>query len=97
MHTAYIIAECKKKNIKAVEASREAEGQWVKDILEGSAPMINYFSQCTPGYFNGEGQVGKHPEVSGKTAVYGQGASAWGKLLEDWRESGEMEGLVRMY
>ncbi|KAI9642109.1 hypothetical protein NHQ30_008910 [Ciborinia camelliae] len=97
MHTAYIIAECKKKNIKAVEPSKEAEGQWVKDILHGSKAMMNYFTQCTPGYFNGEGQVGKHPEVSGKTAVYGQGASAWGKLLEDWREGGEMEGLMKMY
>lgn len=97
MHTAYIISECKKKDIKAVEASKEAEGQWVNDILRGSAPMLQYFTQCTPGYFNGEGMVGKHPEVSGQTAVYGQGASAWGKLLEDWRADGKMEGLDKVY
>ncbi|PQE05131.1 Cyclohexanone monooxygenase protein [Rutstroemia sp. NJR-2017a BVV2] len=95
-HTAYIIAQCKNKGIKAVEPSKEAEEKWVKDILTGAGPMMTYFMQCTPGYFNGEGHVGKHPEF-GKNAPYGAGASAWAKLLADWRKDGEMDGLVKMY
>ena len=47
--------------------------------------------QCPPGYFNNEG------ETKPKWALfrgYGPGWDAFQKLLQDWRDKGDMEGLV---
>ena len=46
---------------------------------------------CTPGYYNNEGQ---DPGPAAKYAVgYPAGASAYFRYIEDWRNSGTFEGL----
>jgi cyclohexanone monooxygenase len=46
---------------------------------------------CTPGYYNNEGQ---EPGMAAKLAVgYPAGALAYFRYLEAWRTSGEFEGL----
>jgi cyclohexanone monooxygenase len=46
---------------------------------------------CTPGYYNNEGQ---DPGPAARYAIgYPQGASAYFRYLEGWRKSGQFEGL----
>jgi cation diffusion facilitator CzcD-associated flavoprotein CzcO len=74
-----------------VEVTKEAEDAWVELIL--SAPGRMRGSQdCTPGYYNNEGQ--DPGPVARLYAGYPYGAMAYFKYLDEWRSSGRFEGLV---
>jgi cation diffusion facilitator CzcD-associated flavoprotein CzcO len=93
-HIAYVVSECEKQHIKTIQPTAEAEEAWVKGIVQGSKAMRTYFLNCTPSYFNNEGQLNDDSETAG---TYAQGVAAWAQLLETWREQGEMKGLERTY
>jgi cation diffusion facilitator CzcD-associated flavoprotein CzcO len=74
-----------------VEVTREAEDAWVELLLTHPG-MILSSPDCTPGYYNNEGQDGGR---RAKLNVgYPRGASAYFAYLAAWRESGTFDGLV---
>ncbi len=89
-HLAYVVSECNKRGIKTVEPTAEAEAGWVDTILRMAKLRADFLAECTPGYYNNEGTV--NPNAA-KNASYGGGAPAFMKLLDEWREKGELEGL----
>ena len=89
-HIAYVISECKKREIRSVEPTAEAEEAWVKTILELGAMRSQFLTECTPGYYNNEGDVTMRTR---KNAPYGAGATAFFDILTKWREEGKLEGL----
>lgn len=89
-HIAYVIGECLKGNHKIVEASKEAEDQWVETIIQLARMNEKFLADCTPGYYNNEG---KPSERSLQNANYGAGSPAFFELLEEWRAEGLMNGL----
>jgi cyclohexanone monooxygenase len=73
-----------------VEVTKEAEDAWLDLLLSGEGRMLGA-QDCTPGYYNNEGQ---DPGPSAFLSVgYPQGAMAYFSYLEGWRSSGEFEGL----
>jgi cyclohexanone monooxygenase len=86
-HVAYIIRRCVSEGIGEVEANREAAAQWAGTVRD-SARDPTFSRECTPGYYNNEGQSGGFA-----ARAYGKGPVAFFKLLADWRGAGEMEGL----
>ena len=46
---------------------------------------------CTPGYYNQEGTAKRYRNVRRET--YGKGVGAYMKLLRQWREDGNLDGL----
>ncbi|MES2723940.1 MAG: NAD(P)/FAD-dependent oxidoreductase, partial [Pseudomonadota bacterium] len=75
---------------KEVEVTPEAQTAWVDLLLTGAGRMMGA-PDCTPGYYNNEGQ---NPGPAAKYNVgYPQGATAFFKYIEDWRTSGQFEGL----
>jgi cyclohexanone monooxygenase len=88
-HVAQLITEVKRRDAKAIEPTREAEAEWVS-IVNGTNPMTKYQSVCTPGYYNGEGTS----EGGFLQAVYPKGALAFFDLLAQWREQGDLAGLI---
>ena len=75
---------------KEVEVTPEAQKAWVDLLLTGAGRMLGA-PDCTPGYYNNEGQS---PGPGAKYNVgYPQGATAFFKYIEDWRTSGQFEGL----
>ena len=75
---------------KEVEVTPEAQKAWV-DLLLTSAGRMLGAPDCTPGYYNNEGQ---NPGPAAKLNVgYPAGATAFFKYIEDWRTSGQFEGL----
>ncbi|MCF6329189.1 MAG: pilus assembly protein TadG-related protein [Henriciella sp.] len=50
----------------------------------------DFFENCTPGYYNNEGQMS---ERSVQNGFYGGGSIEFFKILEDWREEGSLDGL----
>ncbi len=89
-HIGYIINHCQAGNHNVVEASPEAEQEWVDTIISLARMNEKFLSDCTPGYYNNEG---KPSERSLQDSNYGAGPVAFFKVLEDWREEGLMRGL----
>jgi len=89
-HSAYIISEALKRGATVVEPSQEAQDAYVRHFEEQEIDLSDFQRQCTPSYFNNEG------EVKPKWALfrpYGPGWDAFQKLLQDWRDKGDMQGL----
>jgi len=71
-----------------VEPSRQAEDAWVKLLLSGPGSMIGG-PDCTPGYYNNEGQ----DTGSFLGRGYPYGPSAYFAYIDTWRASGTFDGL----
>ncbi|MBX3706722.1 MAG: NAD(P)/FAD-dependent oxidoreductase [Pseudomonadales bacterium] len=89
-HLAWIIAQCAQGNHRIVEATPEAEEAWVQTIIQLGRLNEKFLADCTPGYYNNEG---KPHERSLQNTNYGLGPVAFYKLLADWRQEGQLQGL----
>jgi cation diffusion facilitator CzcD-associated flavoprotein CzcO len=73
-----------------VEATEEGEAEWLQTLAESARDFRAFQEQCTPGYYNNEGQ----PAAGGFLGTsYGLGPMAFFKLLETWRNDGTFAGL----
>ncbi|MEI6546469.1 MAG: monooxygenase, partial [Burkholderiales bacterium] len=76
---------------REIEVSEAAENEWI-DLLRNSPGRMTSSPDCTPGYYNNEGQ---DPGPAAKLNVgYPAGATAYFKYLDAWRASGQFEGLA---
>ncbi|MDO8289498.1 MAG: NAD(P)/FAD-dependent oxidoreductase [Parvibaculum sp.] len=89
-HLAYITKECIDRQARVVEVSDEAEKNWVDEVIKSAVFNRRYLEECTPGYYNNEGQPSDRAIRNGS---YGAGSIAFIKLLEDWRAKGDLPGL----
>ena len=90
-HIAHIISDVLKRGATVVEPSREAQDEYVRHFQEMELDMSGFVGQCPPSYFNNEG------ETKAKWAlfrIYGPGWDAFEKMLQDWRDKGDLKGLV---
>jgi len=74
-----------------VEARSDAEEAWMELLRSGPGSIIGS-PDCTPGYYNNEGQD-PGPQGNWLGQGYPEGASAYFEFIERWRTSGEFEGL----
>jgi cyclohexanone monooxygenase len=75
-----------------IEVTAEAEQAWLDLLATGPGRMMMGNDQCTPGYYNNEGQ----PLAEGQSFVglgYPQGAQAYFKYIDAWRSNGKFDGL----
>ena len=91
-HIAYILSEAKVRGATRVEATVQAEAQWVAEIHRHANLGREFKESCTPGYYNSEGRF---DEVVGTLTgdAYGPGVNAFNDLLGRWRNAGVLEGL----
>jgi cation diffusion facilitator CzcD-associated flavoprotein CzcO len=90
-HIAHIIGTAIKQGIVDVEPSEAAQDEYVRHFEELEFDSSEFLRQCPPSYFNNEG------ESKPKWALfrnYGPGWNAFNKLLSDWRDRGDMQGLI---
>ncbi|MDQ0465005.1 cyclohexanone monooxygenase [Caulobacter ginsengisoli] len=88
---ARIIRHAQDGGFKRVDVTRQAQDAWVELLLGGPGRMLGS-PDCTPGYYNNEGQ---EPGPAAKLAVgYPAGATAYFRYLDSWRNSGTFEGLT---
>ena len=90
-HLAYILDESRARGASTVEASAEAEQQYVEEIHRLASLGRRFYSECTPGYYNGEGTSGNKGGFFSN--MYGGGPTRFFKLLESWRSDGGLRGL----
>ena len=89
-HLAYILKEAGQRQSTVIEAEPEAEAEWVQAILNTAIMRQKFFEECTPGYYNNEGQPSAAAVRNGS---YGGGPIAFVKILEAWRAEGGLQGL----
>ena len=88
---ATVVAEAKRRGATRVEVTQEAQDAWIALLLTGPGRMMMGSADCTPGYYNNEGQaMGPGAKYN---IGYPYGASAYFRYIEGWRKSGKFEGL----
>ena len=93
VHQAHIIAYALAEGYKTVEVTAAAEEEWVNTIVGFNGGPLGGLggADCTPGYYNNEGQPNPNARQS---APYGGGSIRFFELLKKWREDGNFEGLT---
>lgn len=88
-HIAYILGNARDGRRQRVEVTAEAERAWSEEIVARSQARIDFLKSCTPGYYNGEGQI------DSERARLSQGLTGpvYFKFLRDWRSAGDLKGL----
>jgi len=86
-----IVREALDRGARQVEVTQQAQEDWVALLLTGPGRMMMGSADCTPGYYNNEGQ---DPGPAAKYNVgYPAGAAAYFKYLDAWRTDGKFDGL----
>jgi cation diffusion facilitator CzcD-associated flavoprotein CzcO len=90
-HITELIQHAKAQEARCIEATPEAEADWVATIKEKAMNNRDFLEACTPGYYNNEGRPEKGFGLAGE--LYGGGPVEFHELIRRWREDGEMKGL----
>jgi cyclohexanone monooxygenase len=89
-HAAAVVGRMLEDGVKVMEVSQGAEDRWCQTIVEKSKVNLDYVRECTPSFYNGEGQL----QELGKliiTTAYGGGPFEYFDILKDWRERGLLD------
>lgn len=89
-HAAHIIGEAMASQKSRVEPTEEAEEAWTQEILTAVLDRRKFLEECTPGYYNGEGQLSP---MAASFSSYGKGSVAFFETIREWRDEGGMRGL----
>lgn len=87
---ALIIRHAVENGHQTVEATQEAQDAWL--ALLAKSPQLLSDPNCTPGYYNNEGQP--LPEEAKAYVGHPGGAMAYFDFIDQWRTSGDFEGLA---
>jgi len=90
-HIAYIISEVLKRGATVAEPSQQAQDDYVRHFEEMEIDLSEFQRTCPPSYFNNEG------EAKPKWALFRAYAPGWDgfqKLVREWRDKGDLQGLV---
>jgi cyclohexanone monooxygenase len=89
-HIAYVIGETIERGATTVETTAEAEEAWVQRVISSAVMSLNFLKECTPGYYNNEGQVSQRAAQNG---WFGGGSIEFFRMLDTWRRDGKLAGL----
>ncbi len=88
-HVAWIVATAEEQGIRSIEATVEAEEEWLHVLYGVAMGLRAYSSTCTPGYYNSEGNPGPG---GARNLVYPGSLTHYVGYLERWRNAGDMSG-----
>ncbi|MEQ9450452.1 MAG: NAD(P)/FAD-dependent oxidoreductase [Pseudomonadales bacterium] len=91
-HIGYILTRCASEQIRTIEPSQAAEDAWVEEIISVARFSEQFQSDCTPGYYNNEGQPNPKSVQNGP---YGKGSNPYFRKMQDWRDDDTLAGLER--
>ena len=91
IHIAYIVNHATETEARTVEATAQAEEEWVATIGRLALNNQKFQAECTPGYYNNEGMP--EPGVGFTAGQYGGGPVEFFRLMSEWRAEGGLAGL----
>jgi len=91
-HVTHILSEVRDRGATVVEATPEGEQAWVEEMQSKARMAEKFRAECTPGYYNNEGNPGNPNGFF--SGAYGAGPVKFFQILEEWRSAGEFEGCT---
>ncbi len=91
-HITYILDQVKARGGTTVEATVEGETGWVAEMQSKANMGEEFRAECTPGYYNNEGQSGNPNGFF--SFAYGAGPLRFFEILDEWRASGSLDGCA---
>jgi cation diffusion facilitator CzcD-associated flavoprotein CzcO len=88
-HITWLIDHCMAEGIESIEATPEAEDEWLNVLWNASGPLARYNKGCTPSYGNSEGS---RTMLAARSAVFPGSLMDYAAHLERWRDAGTLEG-----
>ncbi|KAI9008712.1 cyclohexanone monooxygenase [Hyaloraphidium curvatum] len=80
---AFCISEMLKRGVKVAEVTKDAEEEWSQEVLRVSTEDVNFRLECTPGYYNAEGDIEKLTKLK-RGVNYGAGPLAYYERLKEF-------------
>ena len=90
-HITWLIDHCLHEGIASIEATVEAEDEWLNVLWAASGPLARYNKSCTPSYGNSEGS---RTMLAARAAVFPGALMDYAAHLEQWRDAGDLEGTA---
>ena len=81
------------RGARTVEPTVEGQDAWAAELTppsSGGDGSGGFLKSCTPGYYNNEGRSTGGNSFLG---AYPRGIGAFNRLLEEWRDAGDLAGL----
>jgi len=88
-HIGWLIEHCRTEGIATIEATVEAEDEWLSILWNASGPLARYNKSCTPSYGNSEGS---RTMLAARAAVFPGPLMDYVAYLARWREAGDLAG-----
>lgn len=89
-HIAYVLSEMRGRSARVLETSQQAESEYTDMIVNMAKKRESWVKECTPSFFTNEGIF---DERSARSSRYARGFTKFIRLLADWREEGNLQGL----
>ncbi|MGU3503320.1 flavin-containing monooxygenase [Mycobacterium sp. C31M] len=91
-HFAYLVNAWAQRDATTIEATAEAEEQWLTAMNESTVTPKSFFLDCTPSYLSSEGeQDNPHGMLS---TNFGGKPTEFFDMLAAWRATGQLEGVT---
>ncbi|QIG81545.1 flavin-containing monooxygenase [Stakelama tenebrarum] len=90
-HIGYIASEALKRGAVTVEPTQEAQDAYIRHLRSVAVDNSEFVNECTPSYFNNEGDQTKKRFIFGEP--WGEGYYAFEDMIAAWRNEGELAGL----
>lgn len=91
-HIGYIASQALKRGAETVEPSQAAQDAYIQRLRSVAVDNSTFVNECTPSYFNNEGDENKVRHIFGEP--WGPGFYDFEDMLQAWRDQGDLEGLV---
>jgi cation diffusion facilitator CzcD-associated flavoprotein CzcO len=91
-HIAHIISTALQRNSTVVEPTQAAQDAYVTHFEDNEIDTSAFQNECTPSYFNNEGEPGGKAKWR-LFRAYAPGWDGFQALLAAWRAQGDLEGL----
>jgi len=91
-HVASLIVRCDSEGVATIEATPEAEDEWLMELYGAAAGAAAYSASCTPGYYNGE--QGEVDAKGARNLVYAGSLLDYAGYLERWRRTDDLPGAL---
>lgn len=89
-HVAHLVERALREGIAELEASQQAEDEWVATVVAVGNRTTEFSESCTPGYYNAEGRADARLRQG---AFFFGGPTEFAERLAAWRAEGSMQGL----
>ncbi len=90
-HIGHIASEALKRGAVTVEPTQEAQEAYIRHLRSVAVDNSTFTTECTPSYFNNEGDTTKKRFIFGEP--WGEGYYAFEEMLQQWRDGGDLAGL----